>query len=198
WAYFNLEPSTPGEISGRYELKDAAQDRYDAVETTFRRAFKRGNLMMVSYVRSMARSNAVLDFDLENPIFAQQAGGPLPWDAPNRLLSWGLVPLIKKFDLAYTLDWRSGFPFSVFNQNQQLVGSPDSLRMPAYFSADAALERRISLFGFKWDVRAGFNDLTGRHNPYAVNDNIDSPEFLTYSSTQSRTLQAQIRLLGRK
>jgi Carboxypeptidase regulatory-like domain len=198
WAYFNLGPSSPGEISGRYELRDAEEDRYDAIETIFRRAFKRGNLMMVSYVRSMARSNAVLDFDLESPIFAQQAGGPLPWDAPNRLLSWGLVPLVKGFDLAYTLDWRTGFPFSAFNQNQQLVGAPDSYRMPAYFSVDAALERRISLFGFKWDVRAGFDDLTGRHNPYAVNDNIDSPQFLTYSSTQSRTLQAQIRLLGRK
>jgi hypothetical protein len=198
WAYFNLGPSSPGEISARYELEDAEQDRYDAIETTFRRAFKRGNLIMLSYVRSAARSNAVLDFGFENPIFAQQAGGPLPWDAPNRLLSWGLVPLIKGFDLAYTLDWRTGFPFSAFNQNQQLVGAPDSYRMPAYFSADAALERRISLFGFKWDVRAGFDDLTGRHNPYAVNDDIDSPQFRTYSSTQSRTLQAQIRLLGRK
>jgi hypothetical protein len=198
WAYYNLGSANPGEISGRYELRDAGKDRYDAVETTFRRAFKRGNLMMLSYVRSMARSNAVLDFDLESPIFAQQAGGPLPWDAPNRLLSWGLVPLIKGFDLAYTLDWRSGFPFSVFNQGQQLVGSPDSLRMPTYFSADAALERRISLFGFKWDLRAGFDDLTGRHNPYAVNNNLDSSQFLTYSSTQRRTLQAQIRLLGRK
>jgi hypothetical protein len=196
WAYFNQ--GRPGQISGRYELQDAGHDRYDAVEARFRRVFKRGNLVMLSYVRSMARSNAVLDFDLQNVIFAQQAGGPLPWDAPNRLLSWGLVPLIKRFDLAYTLDWRSGFPFSVFNQNQQLVGEPDTFRMPTYFSADAALERRISLFGFKWDVRAGFDDLTGRHNPYAVNNNIDSPQFLTYSSTQSRTLQAQIRLLGRK
>ncbi len=198
WAYFNEEPLSPGQISGNYELEDAARDRYDAVQTTFRRAFKRGNIVMVSYVRSMARSNAVLDFNLESPIFAPQGGGPLPWDAPNRLLSWGLVPLVKGFDLAYTFDWRTGFPFSVFNQNQQLVGVPDSYRMPAYFSADAALERRISLLGFKWDVRAGFDDLTGRHNPYVVNNNIDSPQFMNYSSIQRRTLQAQIRLLGRK
>lgn len=198
WAYFNLGPVIPGQISGRYQLRDAEEDRYDAIETTFRRGFKRGNVIMVSYVWSAARSNAVLNFDLENPIFAQQAGGPLPWDAPNRLLSWGLVPLFKGFDLAYTLDWRSGFPFSIFNQNQKLIGQPDSVRMPVYFSADAALERRISLLGFKWDLRAGFDDLTGRHNPYAVDNNIDSPEFLAYSSTQHRTLQAQIRLLGRK
>jgi hypothetical protein len=199
WAYFDRGPVRFGQIAASYELRDAEQDRYDAVETVFRRAFKkRGDLVMLSYVRSMARSNAVLDFSLDNPVFAEQAGGPLPWDAPNRVMSWGIVPLVKKFDLAYTFDWRTGFPFSVFNQNQEVVGAPDSFRMPAYFSADAALERRISLFGFKWDIRAGFNDLTGRRNPYAVNNNIDSPQFLTYSSTQSRTLQAEIRLLGRK
>lgn len=198
WAYFPSASRPAGQISGQYQLRDAARDRYDAVKATFRRGFKRGNVILFSYMHSMSRSNAVLGFNLENPIFAPQAGGPLPWDSPNRVLSWGLVPLIKQFDLAYTLDWRTGFPFSVFNQNQQLVGSPDSLRMPAYFSVDAALERRISLFGFKWDVRAGFDDLTGRHNPYAVDNNIDSPQFLTYSSSQRRTLQAQIRLLGRK
>ncbi len=198
WAYFGVEPFNPAEINGNYELRDLDRDRYDAVETTFRRAFKRGNVVMVSYVRSADRSNAVLDFNVEEPIFGPQGGGPLPWDAPNRLLSWGLVPLIKGFDLAYTFDWRTGFPFSVFNQNQELVGLPDSYRMPDYFSIDAALERRISLLGFKWDVRAGFDDLTDRHNPYVVNNNIDSPQFLQYSSIQSRTLQAQIRLLGRK
>jgi hypothetical protein len=198
WAYFNLEPFEPGAISGRYELRDDGADRYDAAEITLRRRFRRGDTILVSYTRSAARSNAVMDFDLENPVFAQQEGGPLPWDAPNRLVSWGLVPLWKGFNLAYTLDWRTGFPFSVFNQNQELVQSPDSYRFPAYFSQDAAIERRVSLLGFRWDLRAGLNDLTGRRNPFAVNDNIDSPGFLTYSSLQGRTLEAQFRLLGRK
>ncbi|MGH9325934.1 MAG: carboxypeptidase regulatory-like domain-containing protein [Terriglobia bacterium] len=198
WAYFELPPVVPEAIGGRYELEDAGEDRYDAIETTVRRRFKGGHILFFSYVRSRAGSNAVLDFNLENPIFGQQAGGPLAWDSPNRIVSWGLLPLWKRFDLAYTADGRTGFPFTIFNQNQQVVQSPDSRRFPAYFSVNMALERRISLFGFKWDFRAGVNDVTGRHNPFVVDDNIDSPQFLTYSSLQGRTIQAQIRLIGRK
>lgn len=198
WAYFGIEPAIPGEMNGGYELRDNGRSRYDAIEATVQRRFKGGHTIFFSYVRSRAWSNAVLSFNLENPVFASQAGGPLPWDAPNRLLSWGLVPLWKGFDLAYTADARTGFPFSEFNQNQQLVGAPDSRRFPAYLSLNVALERRISLFGFKWDLRAGSNDVTDRHNPYVVDNNTDSPQFLTYSSLQGRTLQAQIRFLGRK
>jgi hypothetical protein len=198
WAYFNTVPMQPRLVSGPYELRNDRRDRYDAVRFTFRHRFQGDHILLASYTRSRARSNAVLDFGLENPIFAGQQGGPLPWDSPNRVMSWGLIPLWKKFDLAYALDWRTGFPFNVFNQNQQLVGAPGARRFPAYFSLNAALERRISLFGFKWDLRAGLNDLTNRHNPFVVDSNIDSPHFLTYSSLQGRTLEGQFRLLGRK
>jgi hypothetical protein len=84
------------------------------------------------------------------------------------------------------------------NQDQQLVGAPDSRRFPQYFSLDLQLERRIRLFGFLWALRMGFNDITNRSNPTAVNNNVDSPDFLTYGGIQGRALTARIRLLGRK
>jgi len=104
----------------------------------------------------------------------------------------------KKVDLAYTADWHDGFPFSVVDQNQGLVGAPDSRRFPGYFSLNLALERRIEIFGFQWAVRVGFDDITNRHNPFAVDNNIDSPHFLQYSSVDGRALTGLIRLLGRK
>ncbi|MGH9470724.1 MAG: hypothetical protein ACRD1N_10345, partial [Terriglobia bacterium] len=198
WAYFNMGSQDSGGLGGGYELRDRGHARYDAAKVILRRRFRGGHVIFFSYVRSAARSNAVLNFTLENPIFAMQTGGPVPWDSPNRFVSWGLVPLWKGFDFAYTADERTGFPFSVFNQNQRLVGSPEGRRFPSYFSLDAAIERRIPLLGFNWELRAGANDLTGRHNPYVVENNIDSPQFLTYSSLQGRTLQAQLRFLGRR
>jgi hypothetical protein len=140
----------------------------------------------------------VLDFSLDNAIFSPQAGGRFPWDSPNRVLTWGILPLIRKFDVAYSLDWRDGYPFGVVNQNQQLVGSPSSHRFPAYFSLNLFLERRIRLLGFLWALRAGFDDITDRRNPSAVNSNIDSPTFLTFGGFQSRALTGRVRLLGRK
>jgi len=185
-------------FSGNFRLEGLKQDRYDSVEISTRHTFKGGHVVFASYTRSKAHSNAVFDFSIDSLLFSPQAGGPLSWDTPNRFLSWGWMPLPWKFDLAYSLDWRDGFPFSLVNQNQQLVGAPDSSRFPQYFSLDLQLERRIRLFGFLWALRAGFNDITNRSNPTAVNNNVDSPDFLTYGGITGRALTARIRLLGRK
>ena len=185
-------------FSGILKLENARRDKYDAVTVKMRRTFKQDHVVFASYTRSSARSNAVLDFSLENPTFSQQAGGPLPWDVPNRFLSWGFLPLARRIDLAYLLDWRDGFPFSLVNENQQLVGPPGSQRFPYYFSLNLALERRIVLFGYQWALRAGFDDITNRHNPFAVDNNVDSPHFRTFSAEQGRALTARIRLVGRK
>ena len=47
-------------------------------------------------------------------------------------------------------------------------------------------------------LRAGFNDVTNRHNPTVVNNNIESPLFLTFSGAQHRAFTGRIRFLGRK
>lgn len=200
WTYVNPCAGPNGCFDGQYLLESQRQDRYDSFEFSLRRRFRGGHVIFASYTRSAARSNAVLDFNLDSPYFSPQLGGPLPWDTPNRVVSWGIVPLplVRKIDLAYTLDWHDGFPFSVVNQSQELVGPPGRLRFPEYFSLNLALEKEVTLFGFRWEVRGGFDDITNRHNPYAVDNNIDSPTYLTFGSDENRALTGQIRLLGRK
>ena len=198
WTYVNPCAGPSGCFSGQFLLESIRRDRYDAFEFSVRRRFKGGHVLFASYTRSAARSNSVLNFNLLNPFFSPQAGGPLAWDTPNRFLSWGILPLLRMFDLAYTLDWHGGFPFSVVNGNQELVGPPNRTRFPDYFSLNLALEKQITLFGFRWQVRGGFDDITDRHNPDVVDNNIDSPNYLTFGSAERRSLTGQIRLLGRK
>jgi hypothetical protein len=193
WTFINQGSGS----SDDFRLESLKQDRYDSVEISTRHTFKGSHVVFASYTHSRSRSNAVFDFSIDSLLFSPQAGGPLPWDTPNRFLSWGWIPLPDKFDLAYSLDWRDGFPFSLVNQNQQLVAAPDSARFPKYFSLDLQLERRIRLFGYMWALRAGFNDITNRPDPTGVNNNVDSPDFLTYGGIQGRALTARIRLLGR-
>jgi hypothetical protein len=180
------------------ELANTRKDRYDALSLTARRAFKERYLIFASYTRSSVRTNAVLDFSLDTPLFSPQAGGPLDYDAPDRLISWGSAPLIKKFDLAYSLEWRSGYPFSVFNQDRQLVEAPNSRRFPAYVSLNLHAERRIRLLSFNLALRGGFNNITNRRNAIAVDNNINSSQFLRFSGVQGRQFTARIRFLGRK
>jgi hypothetical protein len=189
------QANTPG---GTFQLTSTKRDRYDSLNVSARKAFASGHQVFVSYTRSAARSNSVIAFSLENPIFGPQAGGALPWDSPNRLITWGWLPLRHRFNLGYWLEWRNGFPFGTVNQNQQRVGPPDALRFPTYFSLNLSAERRIRLFGFQWAVRAGLNDITNRHNPSVVNNNVDSPDYLSFSGNQGRTLVARVRLIREK
>ena len=183
---------------GLFELRNAKRDRFDSLQITVRRAFSRGYEMMAAYTRSSARSNMVFDFNIDTPVFSGLTEGPLPWDTTNRFISWGLLPLARSFDLAYSLEWRDGFPFSVVNQNQQVVGPPNSLRLPATFSLNMHVERKFEMIGLRLALRAGFNNVTGHDNPTGVNSNIDSPEFLTFGGVQGRTFTGRIRFLGRK
>lgn len=198
FSYFNGCTAIAGCLNGMFNLRNLQTTRYHAARLTVRRQFKGNHLVFASYTESKATSTAGLAFSLENPLFSPQLPGPLPWDAPHRLVSWGFLPLIRGYDLAYSVDARSGYPFFLVNQNQQLVAGPGTDRFPAYFSLDLAAEKRFHLFGFEWALRAGFNNITNRHNATYVDNNVDSAEFLTYSGVEGRVLTGRIRLLGRK
>ena len=184
-------------------LQNAREDHYDAFQVNLRRSFGKRYMVTGSYTRSRTRSNQVLDFNVDSPILSPQAPGPYPWDAPNRFLSWGFVPffklpLVHELDLAYSTEARTGFPFSVNNDLQELVGPPGSHRFPNYFSLNLHLEKRFRLFGYYWALRGGFDNITDHQNPYVVNTDINSGQFLTFSSYDRRAFTARIRFLGRK
>ena len=200
WTFVNPGASTlpDGPFSGQFNLTNDRHDHYDSAGVTLRHVFKQNHVVFASYTWSRALTNADFGYNLDNVLFSPQAGGPLAWDAPHRFLSWGWLPVTHKIDLAYTIDWRTGFPFSVQNDSQEVVGAPDSMRFPTYFSLDLSLERRINAFGYQWAVRAGVDNLTKRGNYSFVNSNIDSPEYLSYSGALGRSFILRIRLLGRK
>jgi len=195
--------NTPSGSSGKFILENTRDDRYDAVELSLRHNFRESYMLMGSYTRSRARSNQVLDFNVDSPLLSPQQPGPYTWDTPNRFLSWGYVPLFKlpiihRTEIAYSLETRTGFPFNVTNDQQQLVGPPGSHRFPEYFSLNLQLEKRFHLFGYFWALRGGFNNITGHSNPYVVNSDINSPQFLTFSAFEGRAFTSRIRLLGKK
>ncbi len=187
-------------LSGTYLLTNTRKDRYHSVQFTARKHFKGDYNLFGSYTRSSARSNAVVDYTLNNPIFSPQAGGPLPWDVPNRFIGWGWTPLpwTKRLDFVFSVDYRSGFPWSAVNNNQQIVGAPDSHRFPDFLSLNPGLEFRFTFHGYALALRGVAENVTGRRNPFVVDNDVDSPNFGTYSTFNNRSITARIRFLGRK
>ncbi|MGH2396720.1 MAG: TonB-dependent receptor domain-containing protein [bacterium] len=198
FVYVNQNPGSI--LAGDYLLRDIRHDHYDAVEISIRRVFQRGFSLFGSYTRSSARTNAVLDFDPNDPVFSPQADGPLSWDTPNRFISWGWLPLPKtrRLDFVYAVEWRDGFPFSVVNQNGQIIGAPNSRRFPDFFSLDPGIEWRFHFRKHQLALRGVVENVTGHNNRLTVNSNIDSPQFLSLGESRGRAFTARIRLLGRR
>ena len=188
-----------------YHLRNWRNDRYDALELTLRRTFGGRYEWFAGYTTSSSRSDAVVDYSLENPIFAAQGPGPFAWDTPHRFLTWGWAPLPARLrfltrdtTVAYLIEYRTGFPFSVVNEEGMLVGRPNERRLPSYFNINLHFERRFRFLHYLWAWRFGVNNLTNSGNPNVVNNNIDSPGFLTYGRGQQRAVNVRLRFLGRK
>jgi hypothetical protein len=186
-------------------LRNTRDDHYTALQVTLRHNFRENYTIMGAYTRSSARSNQALDFNVDSPILSPQQPGPYSWDVPNRFLTWGYVPFFRlpvfhQFELAYSMEARSGFPFSELTGQQQLIGEPGAHRFPAYLSLNLQLEKRFHLLGYYLALRGGFNNITGRCNPFVVNNVIDPMNHPTptFSACEGRAFTSRIRLLGRK
>ena len=205
-------PAMPGLLpgSGFYRLQNARHDVYRAAEFSIRRTFAGQFEWFAGYTRSSARANAVVDYSLESPIFAAQAPGPYPWDAPNRFVTWGWAPLPKRLlprklgflthetSVTFLAEYHTGFCFNLVNEEGVLVGSPNSTRYPAYFNINLHFERKFRFLHYLWAWRFGFNNITNSGNPNVVNNNVDSPAFLTYGRGQLRAFAVRLRFLGRR
>jgi len=185
---------------GTYALSNLRRDSYDEIALTARHSFGDQYEWMASYVHSRAVSNAVLDVSVDQPLSVLNNSGPMPWDAPNRLMGWGYLPipfLGKNWAIAGLADWRTGFPFSVTNDAGEVTGAVNSYRYPNNFDLNVHIERRFVFAGYRLAVRVGANNLTGQHNYTAVNNVIGSPNYLQFYGDEGRHFVVRLRVFGK-
>jgi hypothetical protein len=190
-------PAWVNQPSGAFLLESIRADRFTSSEAWVHHTFGDRADIMVDYTWSRADSNAVLDPSISALIFASQQPGPLAWDAPNRFLSRGWTSL-PWWDLlfSYFLEYRSGFPFSAINDQQQLVGAANSLRYPDYLSLNVGIEKRFHFRNRDWAIRISSINITDHSNPIAVVNNVTAPNFLMFSGGEGRGFTARLRLVS--
>ncbi|WP_109484756.1 TonB-dependent receptor [Occallatibacter savannae] len=186
---------------GAYRLTSTRQDHDNLFEVDARRTFAHGYTLFGAYTHSTAHTNAAIDYAPTISDFGPQQSGPLPWDVPNRILSWGWLPFDvpwfrKSWDFVYTADWHTGVPYTAINANQQVVGVAGQRRFPNFTSISPGLEWRFHFRGSYFGLRGVLENATSSRNPSVVNRVIDSPQFGAFSEFDGRTFTARIRLIN--
>jgi Carboxypeptidase regulatory-like domain len=196
FTYVDEDPAEPG---GLFALEDHRKDRYRAATISARHIFSENLEFYGAYTRSVSHSNQVLNPSLGDIFFVAQQPGPTLWDAPNRFISWGWAPThIWGLQLSYFVEYRTGYPFSAVNLQEQIVGPPNSLRFPGFVNLNLGLEKKFGFRGYLWGARAEAVNILGRLNPDAVVNNVAAPNFGTFAGGQGRALTLRVRFIGRK
>jgi carboxypeptidase family protein len=196
---FVLEPRT-----NELLLQNNGRSRYRELQAVARFRFQAGRNIFLSYVRSQARGN-LNDFNtyfgnLKHAVIRPDEYGRQPFDAPHRMLFWGdfAVP----FDMVVTpvVDWRSGFPFSIINEDQDFVGPRNAGgRFPRLLTLDLLVMKalKIRFRGKEYKGRAGFTvfNITNHWNPRDVQNNIASSQFGTFFNSPDRSVRLKFEFV---
>lgn len=193
-----MEPREATVLDALFVLTNHRVDTYRAVSMTVKQNFGRLYEWRANYTWSRALSNAVVDVNQDDPIAVLNNAGPMPWDSPHRFVGWAYLPLpLKNWAVATMVDTRTGFPFSTRTEFGAVAGAVNSLRFPTYFEWNLHFERRFQFRRNRWAFRFGANNLTGRANPDAVNNNAASSRYLQFYGGTGRAVNVRIRWLGK-
>jgi len=206
---FSFDQTIENPSTNLYVLDNIAREKYRAAEFEVRRTFLAKYQWFASYTRSEARTNAVIGYSIENPLLTPQTGGPLPWDAPNRIVMWGWAPVSKQWfphllqpivgetDVQILGDFRTGFPFSATTETGYIAGQPNGYRFPDYLTLNLALERKFPFHGYMWAFRGALVNVLDRQNANVVNSDFNSPDFGQFQRGQARAVNVRLRFIGR-
>ena len=187
----------PTDRTENWQLSNSRLEIYDSLEVALSKRWLGVHDWVLSYTRSRAYSNSALDISADDPIVFSNTAGRLPWDVPNRLVSWGSLPVSRRLTFFYLVDWRDGLPFSVHDDEGRQVGSFNNWRSPRFFSLNTHVEASVSLFGHRWALRPGVDNVTNHPNYILVNENTASPDFLHFYGRQPRKFVVRVRWLGK-
>lgn len=191
------EKVTVDPLDNVFILQNNRRDQYRSFQIAFQHSFSDRASLSANYTRSSTWTNRVFDYSLNTLVFSPQESGPPVWDAPNRFISSGWTPT-SYWDLflSYFFEYRSGFPFSTVNEQQQIVGSANQFRYPDYASLNVGIEKRLKFLTREWAIRLTIINLISRENANSVINNVDSPRFMKFSGGQKRSFNVRIRLVG--
>jgi outer membrane receptor protein involved in Fe transport len=179
-------------------FNNSGQSHYRALEISLDRAIRTDIRFLASYIYSKATARPSLWLDFPDPSVEYLGEAPVEWNIPHRFVGWGYFPLPSGFSASFSVEARSGFPFTVIDDMHQLAEGYNRRQLPVYFATNASVEKQIPIplgKGKRVAFRVGVTNLFNRFNPRYVDQNINSPYFLSLADSSQRHFSARIRIL---
>jgi hypothetical protein len=182
-------------------LSSDGRSRSNEIETTVRRQFANSSHVTASYVHARAEGN-VNDFvslfgDMRDPIVRDDAYTKQSFDVPNRFLVWSVMNLPREIVVAPTVEYRSGFPYTVIDEQQNVVGVRNQGgRYPNLFTLDLSVTKVMQLTKTR-KARVGVQvfNLTNHFNPQDVQNNTGSPTYMQFANSVDRQVRTKFTIL---
>ena len=187
---FTVDPFTAAAGGQSFlALTNTGSSHYRELESTVHFTVHGSNEVNVSYIRSQTRGDlnnlSSVFIPFQQPVIRPNVYGILPYDVPNRVVTWGIFSLPKKLKFSPIVDLHSGQPFSDIDTLQNYVGTPNGQRFNTFFTLDVKVYRlfRVPFLGQKGGkahhMRLGFYSLnvTNHGNFNAVFNNVTAPNF---------------------
>ena len=177
---------------------NSGKSHYRAVEFSLDRPIRTDLRILASYIYSNAKARPSISLDFPDPAVEFIPEVPVEWNATHRFVSWGYFPLPSHLYASFSIEARSGFPFTAINDLNHVIDGYNSNRMPAFFTTNASLEKQLPIpfgNGKRVALRIGVTNLFNHFNPRFVDPNVNSPNFLHFSDSSRRHFVARLRIL---
>jgi hypothetical protein len=179
-------------------LNNSGKSDYRAVEFILDRPIRTDLRLLASYTYSNATARPSMSLDFPDPAVELIPEAPVDWNTTHRFLSWGYFPLPSHLYGSFSVEARSGFPYTTVDDLNRVIGSYNGNRMPAFVAVDGSLEKEVPIpfgNGKRVAFRLGVTNVFNHFNPRTVDPNIDSPNFLRFTDSSRRHFVARLRIL---
>ena len=195
---FELPTVNVSPLGGETSVVSNGTSTYREFAVSVRQTWRADRELFVSYVRSSGIGDVndygTLITNLDAPLFEPAGQAPAPTDTPHRLRSWATFQFPQEIVVSPAVEWRTGFPYSIYDLYRHYVGAADSERFPNYFALDVTTFKTFDIFSRKWDLGLQFFNLTSHFNPRDVIAVAGSSQFGTFTNSFGITLGGYMRV----
>jgi hypothetical protein len=173
---------------GPLAIRSNGRSTYEEYQVSVRQLWRNSQQLFVSYVRSSARGELndfmTLFTAFDQPLLQPGGMARLPADAPHRWLAWGTVNTpLWGLVVSPVMEWHSGCPYSVVNEQYLYHGEPNTATFPAFMAVDMIAYKTVTYKNRAADVGFQLFNLTNHENPRDVYPVIGAQRYGTYTNS---------------